>query len=81
MGQLQAELRLFNAYLLVKSLAVGPDHVDEVLFCQRVRKQLTKTKPCTKVKKSLEQEEDFGGLINAVLVQATAMCKEWPRGA
>ena len=52
---LQAELRLFNAYLLVKSLAVARDHVDEVLFCQRVRKQLTKTKPGTKVKKSLEQ--------------------------
>jgi type I restriction enzyme R subunit len=52
---LQAELRLFNAYLLVKSLPDGRAHVDEVLFCQRVRKQVTKTKPGAKVKKTLEQ--------------------------
>lgn len=52
---LQAELRLFNAYLLVKSLSVGAVHADEVLFHQRVRKQVTKTKPGAKVKKSLEQ--------------------------
>ncbi len=52
---LQAELRLFNAYLLVKSLSTGRDHADDVLFCQRVRKQVTKTKPGTKVKKTLEQ--------------------------
>ena len=52
---LQAELRLFNAYLLVKSLSAAREHVDEVLFCQRVRKQVTKTKPGTKVKKTLEQ--------------------------
>lgn len=52
---LQAELRLFNAYLLIKSLSVAREHADEVLFCQRVRKQLTKTKPGTKVKKSLEK--------------------------
>jgi type I restriction enzyme R subunit len=33
---------------------VGRDNADEVLFCQRVRKQVLKTKPGTKVKKSLE---------------------------
>lgn len=52
---LQAELRLFNAYLLVKTLDVGREHADEVLFHQRVRKQITKTKAGSKVKKSLEE--------------------------
>jgi type I restriction enzyme R subunit len=52
---LLAELRLFNAYLLVKSLPLVRSHADEVLFCQRVRKQLTKTKPGTKIKKTMEQ--------------------------
>jgi type I restriction enzyme R subunit len=51
----QAEHRLFNAYLLVRTLDVGRDNADEVLFHQRVRKQVLKTKPGTKVKKSLEQ--------------------------
>ena len=51
---LQAELRLYNAYLLIKSLPVAREHADAVLFCQRVRKQRTKTKPGTKVKKGLE---------------------------
>jgi len=34
---------------------VGRDNADEVLFHQRVRKQVLKTKPGTKVKKSLEE--------------------------
>lgn len=52
---IQAEHRLFNAYLLVRTLEVGREHADEVLFHQRVRKQILKTKPGTKVKKSLEK--------------------------
>lgn len=51
----QAEHRLFNAYLLVRTLDAGRDNADEVLFHQRVRKQVLKTKPGTKVKKSLEE--------------------------
>lgn len=51
----QAEHRLFNAWLLVRTLDVGRDSADEVLFHQRVRKQVLKTKPGTKVKRSLEE--------------------------
>lgn len=51
----QAEHRLSNAYLLVRTLDAGRAHADEVLFHQRVRKQVLKTKPGTKVKRSLEE--------------------------
>lgn len=40
---LDAELRLTNAFLLVKHLADCRASADEVIFCQRVRKQLLKT--------------------------------------
>lgn len=40
---LQAELRLSNAYLLVKGLDDCRAYMDEVVFYQRVRKQLGKT--------------------------------------
>lgn len=39
---LQAEARLSPAFLLVKHLDACRVHADEVLFCQRVRKQLQK---------------------------------------
>ena len=52
---LQAELRLQNAHLLIKSLAVGHQHADEVLFHQRVRKQISKTTPGGKRNKGLEE--------------------------
>lgn len=51
----EAEHRLSNAYLLVRTLDVGRQNADEVLFCQRVRKQVLKTKPGAKIKKSLEE--------------------------
>lgn len=40
---LDAELRLTNAFLLVKHLPDCRGGADEVIFCQRVRKQLLKT--------------------------------------
>lgn len=52
---LQAEHRLSNAYLLVKSLEAVAGHADAVIFCQRVRGQLTKAQPGVKVKQSLER--------------------------
>ena len=52
---LQAELRLSHTYLLVKSLPIGHAHADEVLFHQRVRKQISKTKPGAKRNKGLEE--------------------------
>jgi type I restriction enzyme R subunit len=50
----QAEHRLSNAFLLVRTLDVGRDNADEVIFHQRVRKQILKTKPGTKTNKCLE---------------------------
>ncbi len=51
----QAEHRLTNAWLLVRTLDVGREHADELLFHQRVRKQILKTKPGAKVKRDLEE--------------------------
>lgn len=42
---LDNELRLTSAFLLVRHLDVCRGHADEVIFCQRVRKQLQKTAP------------------------------------
>ncbi len=47
---LQAELRLSSAYLLVKHLDDCRGFADEVIFCQRVRKQLRKLRPGGKKK-------------------------------
>jgi type I restriction enzyme R subunit len=42
---LDVELRLTNAFLLVRHLDACRGYADEVIFCQRVRKQLQKTAP------------------------------------
>lgn len=47
---LQAELRLTSAFLLVKHLDDCRPFADEVIFCQRVRKQLKKLIPGEKKK-------------------------------
>lgn len=53
---LQAELRLTNAFLLVKGLDDCRIHADEVIFCQRVRKQLGKaTSGGTKKQQDIEK--------------------------
>ncbi|GMV39966.1 MAG: hypothetical protein AMXMBFR64_16820 [Myxococcales bacterium] len=52
---LQAELRLSHSWLLVKTLPTGHENADAVLFCQRVRKQVTKARPGTRPPRSLEQ--------------------------
>ncbi|UQA58584.1 type I restriction endonuclease subunit R [Polyangium aurulentum] len=51
---LQAELRLTTAFLLVKHLDDCRGHADEVIFFQRVRKQLSKATPGRKPKRDLE---------------------------
>lgn len=51
---LLAEKRLTAAFLLVKHLADCRQHADEVVFYQRVRKQLTKALPGTKPKRDIE---------------------------
>lgn len=48
------EKRLTAAFLLVKHLADCRAHADEVVFYQRVRKQLTKALPGTKPKRDVE---------------------------
>jgi len=52
---LQAELRLANAFLLVKSLDESRPYADEVIFYQRVRKQVSKALPQKKPKKGLDK--------------------------
>ncbi|MBI2528706.1 MAG: type I restriction endonuclease subunit R [Candidatus Rokubacteria bacterium] len=52
---LQAELRLSHAYLLVKHLDECRPHADEVIFYQRVRKELGKTLPGAKPGQELER--------------------------
>lgn len=52
---LQAELRVSHAFLLVKHLDECQIFADEIIFFQRVRKQLIKTLPGQKGSKSLEQ--------------------------
>jgi len=47
---LQAELRLTTAFLLVKQLDDCRPFADEVIFCQRVRKQIKKLTPGVKKK-------------------------------
>ena len=51
---LAAELRLSHAYLLVKHLDECRPHADEVIFYQRVRKQILKTIPGRKTERELE---------------------------
>jgi type I restriction enzyme R subunit len=51
---LQAEMRLTAAFLLVKHLDNCRAHADEVIFHQRVRKQLSKATPGRKPKVDLE---------------------------
>jgi type I restriction enzyme, R subunit len=52
---LQAELRLSPAFLLVKHLDDCRPFADEVIFYQRVRKQIMKTIPDGKAKKEIEK--------------------------
>jgi type I restriction enzyme R subunit len=52
---LQGELRLSQAYLLVKHLDDCRAYADEVIFYQRVRKELNKTLPGAKPGKELER--------------------------
>jgi type I restriction enzyme R subunit len=52
---LKAELRLSHAYLLVKHLDSFRPVADEVIFCQRVRKQVCKSLPGARPDRSLEQ--------------------------
>lgn len=52
---LQAELRLSHAHLLVKHLDDCRPYADEVIFCQRVRKELGKTLPGARPGKELER--------------------------
>lgn len=52
---LSAELQLSQAYLLVKHLSDLRGHADELIFYQRVRKQLLKTVPGGKPKREFEE--------------------------
>ena len=52
---LQAELRLSHAYLLVKHLDECLPFADELIFYQRVRKQILKTIPGRKTEREIEQ--------------------------
>jgi type I restriction enzyme R subunit len=54
-GFLQAELRLSSAFLLVKHLDDCRAFADEVIFVQRVRKQISKTLPGHQPKRNVEQ--------------------------
>lgn len=51
---IQAELRLTQSFLLVKHLEDCRPAVDEIIFYQRVRKQLLKTLPGQKPERSVE---------------------------
>lgn len=52
---LQAELRLSHAYLLVKHLDECRPFADELIFYQRVRKQIIKTIPGRNTEREIEQ--------------------------
>jgi type I restriction enzyme, R subunit len=52
---LQAELRLTSSFLLVKHLDTCRKFADEVIFCQRVRKQILKAMPGKRPVKELEK--------------------------
>ncbi len=52
---LQAELRLTSAFLLVKHIDECRASADEIIFYQRVRKQIMKTLPGKRPKKDIEQ--------------------------
>jgi type I restriction enzyme R subunit len=60
---MQAELRLTSAFLLVKHLDDCRAFADEVIFCQRVRKQLKKLTPGTK-KKGHELDKAVRDLVD-----------------
>ncbi len=51
---LDAELRVTHAFLLVKQLFQATAYADEVIFCQRVRRQIVKTLPGKAPPKDLE---------------------------
>ncbi len=51
---LQAEHRLTQAYLLVKHLDDCRPHADEIIFYQRVRKQIIKSMPGKKLQRELD---------------------------
>jgi len=52
---LLAELRLANAFLLVKHLPDCKDKADEVVFCQRIRRQLEKVQPGRRAGEKIEK--------------------------
>jgi len=52
---LKAELRLSHAYLLVKHLDECRPHADELIFYQRVRKQIRKTIPGRQTEREVDQ--------------------------
>lgn len=52
---LHAELRLSHAYLLVKHIEECRPHADELIFYQRVRKQILKTIPGRRAEREVEQ--------------------------
>jgi type I restriction enzyme R subunit len=52
---LTAEKKLSSAYLLVKHFDECRGYADEVIFCQRVRKQIRKTIPAKKSQQGIEQ--------------------------
>jgi type I restriction enzyme R subunit len=60
---LQAELRLTSVFLLVKHLEDCRTFADEVIFCQRVRKQLKKLTPGVK-KKGHELDKAVRDLVD-----------------
>lgn len=54
-GFLEAELRLMYSYLLVKHLPQAAAFADEVIFCQRARRQVVKTLPGKQPPQGLER--------------------------
>jgi type I restriction enzyme R subunit len=52
---LQAEARLSSAFLLVQHLDDCRPFIDEIIFCQRVRKQMLKTVPGPRPKPNLDR--------------------------
>jgi len=60
---LQAELRLTTSFLLVKHLDDCRAYADEVIFCQRVRKQIKKLTPGSK-KKGHELDKAVRDLVD-----------------
>jgi len=55
MGSLQAEMRLSSVFLLVKHLEDCREFADEIIFYQRVRKQIGKAAPGNRKVRQLEE--------------------------